>query len=426
MKKMTFDELNIAIVESVGLVVDESGYILTSSGKNLTMNKLKVVIPTIANVKNKNEVIDGVITPKYTLFNPYSEDEIKRNQMLVLLMKYMSAISTSGIIDGVIRQMIELLANEEGQDTVSTHVKNFIIKLRELNGNRGNLMSKKRISDINKIVDYLLENNLSIIEYRLSKGETINGIKYNRIAKLDTVAMDKIKDNHEIIGVEEKSMTVFLYIIDFIMPNIETKVSGSTSLRYPSATVAINLYNEVQSRINFLLEDLKDVSALPYESLTMPLIKEEIDLDLYKSDIEFLPNQNSVDNSKMVSFNGSTTKNLLQERLSGYGSEIETSNSITPTNISNNVMDNNSDDSDGLSSYLQSLTGAKNESGFINRHNSMVHSNYVNPNVQGIAVMNNNNGGFNNNTIQNGFVNHQSGFVNQQSGFAGNTGNIWG
>ena len=159
MKKMTFDELNIAIVESVGLVVDEGGYILTDSGKNLTMNKLKIVIPTIANVKNKNEIIDGVITPKYTLFNPYSEDEIKRNQMLVLLMKYMSAISTSGIIDGVFRQLIELLANEEGQDTVSTHIKNFIIKLRELNGNRGNLMSKKRISDINKIVDYLLENN---------------------------------------------------------------------------------------------------------------------------------------------------------------------------------------------------------------------------------------------------------------------------
>ena len=53
MKKMTFDELNIAIVESVGLVVDEGGYILTDSGKNLTMNKLKIVIPTIANVKNK-------------------------------------------------------------------------------------------------------------------------------------------------------------------------------------------------------------------------------------------------------------------------------------------------------------------------------------------------------------------------------------
>ena len=87
MKKMTFDELNIAIVESVGLVVDEGGYILTDSGKNLTMNKLKIVIPTIANVKNKNEIIDGVITPKYTRFNPYSEDEIKRNQMLVLLMK---------------------------------------------------------------------------------------------------------------------------------------------------------------------------------------------------------------------------------------------------------------------------------------------------------------------------------------------------
>ena len=152
MKKMTFDELNIAIVESVGLVVDEGGYILTDSGKNLTMNKLKIVIPTIANVKNKNEIIDGVITPKYTLFNPYSEDEIKRNQMLVLLMKYMSAISTSGIIDGVFRQLIELLANEEGQDTVSTHIKNFIIKLRELNGNRGNLMSKKRISDINCLV----------------------------------------------------------------------------------------------------------------------------------------------------------------------------------------------------------------------------------------------------------------------------------
>lgn len=425
MKKMTFDELNIAIVESVGLVVDEGGYILTDSGKNLTMNKLKIVIPTIANVKNKNEIIDGVITPKYTLFNPYSEDEIKRNQMLVLLMKYMSAISTSGIIDGVFRQLIELLANEEGQDTVSTHIKNFIIKLRELNGNRGNLMSKKRISDINKIVDYLLENNLNIIEYRLSKGETINGIKYNRLAKLDTVAIDKIKDNHEVIGVEEKSMIVFLAIIDFIIPKMDNKVSGSTSLRYPSATVALNIYNEVQSRINFLLEDLKDVFALPYESLTMPLIKEEIDLDLYKSDIEFLPNQNQLESSPVVNTTNATTsstRSLLQDRLNSYGGELESVSNITPEKVNNTISELANDD-DGLSSYIQSLTGGKNEPGFINRHNTMIHSNYTNPNVQGIAMMNNN--GFNNN-IQNGFINQQNGFANQQSGFVGNTGNIWG
>ncbi len=53
----------------------------------------------------------------------------------------------------------------------------------------------------------------------------------------------------------------------------------------------------------------------------------------------------------------------------------------------------------------------------------MIHSNYTNPNVQGIAMMNNN--GFNNN-MQSGFMNQQSGFTNQQSGFVGNTGNIWG
>ena len=50
MKKMTFDELNIAIVESVGLVVDEGGYILTDSGKNLTMNKLKIVTSPPCNI----------------------------------------------------------------------------------------------------------------------------------------------------------------------------------------------------------------------------------------------------------------------------------------------------------------------------------------------------------------------------------------
>lgn len=427
-KDLSFEELNTKIIESVGLKVDGGGNILTASGKNLTKDGLKIVIPTKANVNNMNEIVDDVIKPRHTLFNPYSEDELKRNQILVILMKYMSAISTSAVLEGVLRQLIELLSKDEVADTVSTHVKNFIIKLREVNGNRGVLMSKKRTSDMNKIVTYLLENNLYIIDYKLARGETVNGIKYNRIAKLNMAALDKLKEDYESIGIDEKTKNIFVAIIEFIIPNMEDKLVGSTSLRYPSTTAAISLYNEIQTRLNFLLEDMKEVLEAPYEVLTMPLLM-DFDIDKYKNQIEFLPNQNQLD-KKETTLAKNTIAGTLQDRLQEHGS-IKQQEQMVINNSGNNIFANanNSninavqtpvEDDDGLASFKASVYGSNQDHGFINRNNSQVFNNAFNQNnVQPIA-----------NAFGNGFNTgggfNQGGFNQGFSGFNNNNNNgMW-
>lgn len=365
---MTFDDLNKKIIESVGLKVDEGGYILTAKGSNLVKDGLKLVIPTKANVNNQNEIVDGLVKPKYMLFNPYSEDDLKRNQILVLLMKYMSAISTSGILSGILSQLTVLLSTEEVQDSVSTHVKNFIIKLREINGNRGVLMSKKRSADMNKIVNYLLENNLFIIDYKMARGETINGIKYTRVAKLDPKAIETVEEKFTEMGVDEKSKTIFLEIINFIIPNIKDKVVGSTSSRYPSIISAVSLYNEIQTRINYLLEDMKDVLASPYEELTMPLL-ESVDLEKYKASIEFLPNANKLEDSSP-----SNMLSSLQDKVSTAPISVGgvVSNNINTVNLDNSIVLPKEEEMDGFDSFKASLMGSSSDHGFINRYNSQV------------------------------------------------------
>ena len=427
-KNLTFEEFNIKVVESVGLKTDDAGNILTARDKNVTKDGLKLVIPTKANINNQNEIVDDEIKPKHTLFNPYSEDEIKRNHILVILMKYMSAISTSAVLEGVLRQTIELLSTEEDiQDSVSTHVKNFIIKLREVNGSRGVLMSKKRIADMNKIINYLVEKNLYIIDYKLARGETINGIKYTRICKLNPAALEKIESDYESIGIDEKSKNIFVAIIEFIIPNIADKMVGSTSLRYPSMTVAMDMYNEVQGRINFLLEDMKEVLYPPYEALTMPLVL-DTNIDRYKNDIEYMPNQNSLDTSIPVQTKtNSSVMASLQDRLVEQNSHSQQPSYETTNKFSNQHAASASIsvvEDDPLEAYRASLYGAKNESGFINRHNTNIIQQTNQNQNNGFF----NQGGGNGNVGFTGFGGNNNGFGNNNNGFTGfnNKPNIWG
>ena len=342
------------VVSSVGIEVSDDGKLLTSSGKEITYDSMPIVLPNSNTVNNQKMIVNGVLTQVHTIFNPFSEDELKRNQMLVTLMRYMSAISTAGVLSGVIMLLVELLENENAQASASTKIQNWITQLKSKV--KGNLIDKKTSKEIKKVIFYLVENRLDLIKYRTSKGATVAGIKYTRLAKLDMTALDVIKDQSDEIGISEKTKTILLSMISFIFPEIENMYAGSKHQRYPSYIAAMELYDEVQGRINFLLAELSEIFEGAYDTLIMPLV-EDISVDSMVKEIEFLPNQNKLD--------------IPQGKDQGLLSTLQN----TVTSISGNTtttLTESGDIPDGIDLLIARTRGAKNNAGFINHNGTQI------------------------------------------------------
>lgn len=351
------------VVGSVGIEVDENNLLLTSQGTKIMYNTLPIAIPNMDIVNKQRIMVGGELVQQYSIFNPFSEDDLKRNQMLVLLMRYMSAISTAGLLSGVIMMLVEVLSNEEVQSEVSTKMQSWITQLKSKV--KGGLMDKKTTKEVTKIIMYLVDNNLELVKYRTSKGETIAGVKYNRLAKLDTAAVEAIKEKQETIGVSDKTVTIFLSMLEFALPEMENIYAGSKHKKYPSYVSAIDVYNEVQGRINFLIKELSEIFDMPDAGLLMPLAEGTEDIDTFSKEIDFLPNQNKIDVPKEESMLSRLTKNVTA---------VNNPSTIALNNVNDATLtvSNDTEYMDGMALMRAQRTGGKNVSGFINTNNVQV------------------------------------------------------
>ncbi len=358
------------LVQSVGLEVNESNEIILSNGKNVKTEGLNIVIPTDDTINNMSHIVDNKVVEKYKIFNPFSEDDIKRNYMLTLLSRYMSSFSTVGV-STIMHQLILLLEDEQLQDRMHTSIQKFIVQLRDRLGNKGKLVSKRTISSYTKFNTYLIENGLSIVKYRIARGDTINGIKYNRIAKLDPLAMDNLYNKEIDLGISERDREVFTAMIEFIIPDMKDTMTGSKSTKYPSYIALLDLYNEIQTRINFLSKELVEV----LDTSVVQSILVDSKVEQFSTDIDFLPNANKLEakKSSMSVSNNSINLSLaeLQDNVSTNSGGIHIGATSTPNIVqqSNNI---NIESDDPLDALIASTYGKKNQHGFINTGNTNI------------------------------------------------------
>lgn len=365
-----FIDYMTSLVKSVGLDVNDDNEIILSNGKNVKTEGLSIVIPTDTTINNMSHIVDNRVVEKYKIFNPFSEDDIKRNYMLTLLSRYMSSFSTVGV-STIMHQLILLLEDEQLQDRMHTSIQKFIVQLRDRLGNKGKLVSKRTITSYTKFNTYLIENGLSIVKYRVARGDTINGIKYNRIAKLDPIAIDNLVNREISLGISERDREVFIAMIEFIIPDIKDTVCGSKSTRYPSYMAVLDLYNEIQTRINFLSKEL--VEVLDTSVIQATLVDSKI--EQFSTDIDYLPNANKMDSNKKstASVYGNNNVKLsladLQDSVSMNTGGVHLGAINTPSIMQNQVTVASDDPLDYL---LAKTHGKPNQHGFINTGNTTI------------------------------------------------------
>jgi hypothetical protein len=347
------------LVESVGLEVNESNEIILTNGKNVKTEGLNIVIPDDTNINNMSHIVDGKVVEKYKIFNPFSEDDIKRNYMLTLLSRYMSSFSTVGV-STIMHQLIILLEDEQLQDRMHTSIQKFIVQLRERLGNKGKLVSKRTITSYTKFNTYLVENGLSIVKYRIARGDTINGVKYNRIAKLDPIAIDNLAGREVELGISERDREVFLAMIEFIIPDLKNTMTGSKSTKYPSYIALLDLYNEIQTRINFLSKEL--VEVLDASVVQAKLVDTKI--EQFSTDIDFLPNANKLETK---------TSNVIPNKSVNLSlADLQDSVITNSSGVRIGADDISKVSDDPLDALIASTYGKKNQHGFINTGNTTI------------------------------------------------------
>lgn len=366
-----FIDYMTGLVKSVGLEVNDENEIILSNGKHVKTEGLNIVIPTDDTVNNMSHIVDNKVVEKYKIFNPFSEDDIKRNYMLTLLSRYMSSFSTVGV-STIMHQLILLLEDEQLQDRMHTSIQKFIVQLRDRLGNKGKLVSKRTITSYTKFNTYLIENGLSLVKYRVARGDTINGVKYNRIAKLDPIAVDNLAGREVSIGISERDREVFLAMIEFIIPDMKDTMAGSKSTKYPSYIALIDLYNEIQTRINFLSKEL--VEVLDTSMVQSKLVDNKI--EQFSNDIDFLPNANKLETKKSSMMVNNTTGGInlsltaMQDNISTSSGGIQIGAVSTPTTVQHNNIEIASDDP--LDILISNTYGKKNQHGFINTGNTTI------------------------------------------------------
>lgn len=390
-----------SIVESVGLQVEDE-LIVTSTGKPVTIEDKPVKIPTDNAINSMNAVEDNVLVEKHKIFNPFAEDEIKKNYHLTVLQRYMSSVSTNSLL-GVMSQLIELLEDENMQDKTHTSIQKFIVTLRELMGNRVKLVSKRTRNMFDKFVTKLTTDKIFIIDYKSARGDTIAGIKYNRLGVLDPVILDNLSNHDFEWGIVEKEKELFKHLIEFIIPDLPNMKVGSKSNKYPSFLSIMELYIDVQTRINFLAEELKEVADI--SPLIMPISKSLLDAEKYSTDIDFLPSSNKLEK---VDNKPKPVVNSLLSTLGTYQDNVVT----TPTRNNQIELTTNTTSDDPLDLLRNEVRGATTRHGFINNGNSqIIGGNLLNPGTPTLeqSLMNSLN---QNNSLTNLMVNNGSNLNN--------------
>lgn len=375
------------LVESVGLIVSNEDKLLALDDVPVTMDKLPMVMPTTANLNSMNTIdyTTNKVVEKHKIFNPFAEDEIKKNQHLVLLAGYMST-KTSITVLSIMQELIMLMEDIELQDRMHTTIQKFIVSVRETIGNKGKLVSKKTLPALTKLSQYLVVNRLNIVNIKTARGNTINGIKYTRTAVIDSTALDIIKNKNddklemqdESIGIGDRERDLFISMIDFILPDLKDMVSGSKSTKYPSYIATVELFVEIQTRLNFLLKELKEVNPITYDALYTKLPNPS-ECEKYSTDIDFLPSNikaTTVAEKPVENTNGNLKHNMIDSMKSMYiePSNTMSSNHIQQTQPAVSIQINQPQEIDPIEQLRMKTrpTNNHNSSGFYNSNNTTI------------------------------------------------------
>lgn len=290
------------VLESMGIVVDENGYIKIDAGNNklvdLPANGMPMVLPTKENIENMYKTDEnGEVKQKLVLFNPLNEDVIKGDTISLKKLKILVENLLSRSICGLGELLLILASNEKLQKKTPLELIKYLKSLSDNNVNASKtkkLVDDKSIDTWNKLYAKTTELSTApkVSKIFLKKAGSYKGVKYNRIAVLSLPIYKELKvatTETKISGyhLRAKDIINFKTTYEFIFSNLDgvslddngTISIGSNDNESPGFISLMKLFITVAERINKLARPLKSIDESSVDLITF-------DLKITKKDVE--------------------------------------------------------------------------------------------------------------------------------------------
>ena len=286
------------LVQSLDLkVIDD--VIMIDDSTPVKIGGVPLVIPSKHNVDTLVEPIDGKIKAVKVLFDPFTDDLVKQNRVLNLLMKYMVVLSNVSITH-LVESLLQLASDVELQKDAPSHLQKYLAGYSSLAIKGKYNVDSKTLTAFRKIVASK-GAKLKYTEFYLKKGGKLNGQTYNRLLRVHFPFMDEFEKTENTLKCDnvvlrDKDYKAIMYTLNFIFPERDegNYDIGSKDKDYPGYFVVYEGFISIYGRINFLLEKLEFMNKEIKDTLHLPLLDEEQlhSLKKHSKELAILPTDN--------------------------------------------------------------------------------------------------------------------------------------
>lgn len=310
---MSIIEYYTNVLNSLGMIVSEDGYIYTPCGddKELIMcNGKPLVLPTkehLDSIYTKDE--DGNYVISKLLFNPLNEDVVKGDSESFKKIKDMVEFKLGHLIFSAGDVLLTLASDKKLQGKTNLTINKFLTTLSGV--------TKQGVKAI--VDDKSLESWVTIYKNAISKQDkaikifvkkkgVIDGVNYIRVATLSSniyEALTSAEEGTSIYGVKlrKKDAQVYIAVFEYLLEGIEEEgivTYGSNNTEAPAFLALFGLYLTIMDKVNKVFMHLKHVDKKTCELYEIEDLMSDTalnDIEQFKGELLTIPNETDLSRS---------------------------------------------------------------------------------------------------------------------------------
>lgn len=296
------------IITSLGLHVDDDGYVYVGEGRNKQLMNIKgkmLALPTKANIDSMLVLNDkGVAEVVKELYNPLRESAIKSQNESLTITKDFIEIKLGFTFYAIGELLLQIIRASNLQKNAGPDILTFLNKV----GNVKTKAIKELVDDASidkwaKLYQKYSNNNTYLTIYVTKNSKTHDGTKYNRVAALDSKLYGDLLEVNEDKTLEgeklrTKDIAIYKAIFELLLEGIESNDNtikiGSNDVECPGFVALMTLYVTLANRLNNINNQVKFINSDQSIKLEIPLeditIEQLNNLAEFKSELEMIPN----------------------------------------------------------------------------------------------------------------------------------------
>lgn len=308
---MTLVDFYRQVLSSLKLT-EKDGYMYVGSGDGLIpllAEKKQFVLPTKERLKDLlDQDEDGNAIVARLPYNPLNEDVVKGDTLSLQRTKTYVEKRLGHAIARVGEALLSLASNKKLQTKTNMEINMFLSQLNEANGpNIKQVVDNTSIEKWASIyANSLKEKEVNMVDIYLNKAGVSEGVKYNRLAVLNSPIYDILVDEKTTkdtpildVKLRNKDLIIFRLMIKYLLEGLNENNCielGSNDNDSPAFIALYSLYIKLMTRLNKLMKSLLTVDkTLEEDIVDLPISVEDLaDLKVFKSELVLIPNENDL------------------------------------------------------------------------------------------------------------------------------------